>query len=265
MVITFITDFGMKDPYVGMMKGAILKLNSSVQFIDITNEIPPHDICKAGFFLSEIMPYFSEGTIHLCVVDPGVGSLRKILLADINNQFVIFPDNGLISRSVKKYGIRTLYEINKEFFNDVSSTFHGRDIFAPVAGRLASSCNHEELQFLNKIKTDDLILNPASDLDRSQNNVTGKFLYADVFGNMIFDIRKADIDDNFIHSEILYIDVVGLKIEDFKLSYHEGQKGELIALWNSLGYLEIACVEGNAFEKITGSGRELICTIKLNN
>src|SRR4030043_1230709 len=134
-IITLLTDFGLKDPYVASMKGVILSINPQCTLVDITHQVSPHDIREGAFILAQTYSTFPKGTIHLSVVDPGVGSARKPILIVTKNYFLMGPDNGLFAFAVKRETLKQVVVLtNQKFFlSEISSTFHGRDIFAPVA------------------------------------------------------------------------------------------------------------------------------------
>src|SRR5512139_936347 len=141
-IITLITDVGIEDTYAGVLKGVILSISPSCSIVDITHQIPPQDVRAACFALSTSYAYFPQGTIHLVIVDPGVGGKRRPLLIETEDYFFIGPDNGVFTAILVNPGLKSVIEItNREYFlQEVSSTFHGRDIFAPVAAHLANGC-----------------------------------------------------------------------------------------------------------------------------
>jgi S-adenosylmethionine hydrolase len=138
-IITLLTDFGNQDPYVGIMKGVILGLCPDAALVDLCHETSAHDVLGGSFLLQSASPFFPAGTIHVAVVDPGVGGARRPILAHIDDQFFVAPDNGLLSYSMSHGALRTVRAITaREYLlPEVSATFHGRDVFAPVAGHLA--------------------------------------------------------------------------------------------------------------------------------
>src|SRR5215471_1003828 len=136
MIITLTTDFGLSDPFVGIMKGVILGINPKAQLVDISHDIRSYDIAEAAFVIESMYPYFPEGTVHIVVVDPGVGSARRPIAASSHGQLFVAPDNGVLSTVLEKEA----YHIQNSglFLKSVSQTFHGRDVFAPVAAHLAN-------------------------------------------------------------------------------------------------------------------------------
>ncbi len=201
--ITLTTDFGLSDPWVGAMKGVILSINPDVSVVDISHGINPQNISEAGFVLSLACPYFDEGTVHVAVVDPGVGGKRRAILIETYRYFFIGPDNGIFSfvldgRNSGELGeVRRVIELeNKEFYRKgqkgtTSSTFHGRDIFAPVAAHVALGVDPAQMG---------CVINNPIILDTPQPTVTddtltGIVLYIDSFGNLITNISEALLDD----------------------------------------------------------------------
>ncbi|OGP72581.1 MAG: hypothetical protein A2V86_04030 [Deltaproteobacteria bacterium RBG_16_49_23] len=242
-IITLLTDFGTKDHYVASMKGVILRINSRCALIDISHGVSPQDIREGAFLLTGACSYFPKGTIHIAVVDPGVGSPRKPILIETKNYFFIGPDNGLLTLAARKDGIRqTVVLTNKKYFlSEVSATFHGRDIFAPVAGHLS------------------LGVTPASfgkrtehwvELDRGKpkikgDTLIGEVIHIDGFGNLISNIEKEGFS-KFIKDRPFLIRAGKKTIQDLKRGYYEGKKNDPIALFGSGGFLEISVREGNA-------------------
>ena len=178
-IITILTDFGLQDPYVASMKGVILSINPDVQLIDISHEIGKFNIQEAAFKLAASVPYFTPSTIHLVVVDPGVGSDRKPLIVLTRHYFFIGPDNGVLSLAAEQDGIKRIIEIqNKNFIRKpVSNTFHGRDLFAPVAAyvakRVALKKFGPNIRKMVKLKIPEVVI--------SHNEIKGKILYIDGF------------------------------------------------------------------------------------
>ncbi len=249
-IVTFITDFGTSDPYVAMMKGVMLKVNPSVNFVDIVNELEVGDIMCASFILSESYRYFPVGSVHLVVVDPTVGSERKAIFSFKDGHFFVGPDNGVLSPVLSE-----VFEIKKEI-GKKSNTFDGREVFAEVSARLASGEEKENLG--NRITNPVKINIPAP---RVENNETiGEVIYIDKFGNLISNIKE-----NQISADGVEVEIKGIKIRNLSKKYSEGSEGKPIALVNS-GFktLEVSLNRGNAAsffdsrvgEKITIRGKD---------
>jgi len=246
-IITFLTDFGTKDNYVASMKGVILSINPNCTLIDITHHVKPQDIREGAFILANTYSYFPKGTIHLSVVDPGVGGPRKPILIVTRDYFFVGPDNGLFTLVAPKEKVNQVISLtNKKFFlPQLSTTFHGRDIFAPVAARLSLGVKPKE--FGEEIKS-------WAKLDFEAPIIKGKELIGEVFhidsfGNIISNINEQPFA-KFVKSCPFIIKVGKRTIHDLKKGYWEGKKNELIALFGSGGFLEISVREGNAQKRL---------------
>ncbi len=239
-IITLTTDFGAGDHYVGVMKGVIAGINPSAVVIDITHGIEAYNIAEAAFKLHASYSYFPEGTIHVAVIDPGVGSARRAIAAEAGGYRFVGPDNGVFSMIFDKSGADQVVEIrNPEFMlSTVSATFHGRDIFAPAAAHLSKGIALEELG-------DVLTSYESLDIQEAHDGgdvMTGRAIYADRFGNLVTNIPGSVIT-NF--SSVRAGDVT---ISSLSGSYADGKEGKLIALVGSSGFLEISVNKGSAFE-----------------
>lgn len=235
-IITLMTDFGLKDNYVGVMKGVIYSINPDVQIIDITHLINPYDVVGTNYLLKSSFKYFPKGTIHVVVVDPGVGSKREIIVVKTRDYYFLSPNNGILDFTMDKFEeIKIVAATKKDYFLDeISSTFHGRDIFAPVAAYLSLGKPIEELGHrLNKITLLPFGFKPLFEKDR----IVAKIIYIDHFGNLITNIEKEEFP--FEDAEVL-IEVGGVQIKGISQTYSQLKSGELLALWNSSGHLEIA-------------------------
>jgi len=249
-VIALMTDFGEDDFFVASLKGVIVKINPSARIIDITHRIPSFDIKAASFILFSSYKYFPFRTIFLVVVDPGVGSYRKILLAETKNYFFIAPDNGALSLVLEEEDIEQLREVknSKYFLPELSRTFEGRDKMAPAAAWLSRgiSCVEfgPEATSYKKFR----LQKPRI----KGNEIIGHVLYIDKFGNLITNIpermlellRKKTDKNKFI------ISLKGRKITSFVQNYSSVKKGGLLFIVGSLGLIEIAAKEASAVEKL---------------
>jgi hypothetical protein len=244
-VITLITDFGLQDGYVGVMKGVIAKINPSVNIIDISNNIEPQDIFQAAYALYSSYAYFPKGTIHVVVVDPGVGSKRKVLCLKTKDYLFIAPDNGVLSFIAAREESPSIREITnkKLFLPEISDTFHGRDIFAPTAAHLSKGFSYKDLgKRVSKIKEIDLpkpIRSPGGVLK-------GEIIYVDGFGNLITNINRDMIGRLREKSENLVIVVGRRKLNKISNSYADVGVGDVVAIFGSSGYLEISVNHGSA-------------------
>jgi S-adenosylmethionine hydrolase len=240
MHITLMTDFGMCDSYSAVMKGVIASINPHAQVIDITHSLPAFDIQKASFELLRYYEYFPYRTIHVVVVDPGVGSSRRILAVKTDAYYFLLPDNGIISHLVsreKKYEIREV--TNENFFHlPVSATFHGRDIFAPVAAHLSM---RDIFSQLGDYVTNPVLCNIASSY-RHDDSIYGVIQDYDSFGNAILSIQNSEIDFN--KKYIVRVDKIS--ICECASTYANAPMHALVMIPGSSGYIEIACRNGSA-------------------
>jgi len=233
-VITLLTDFGTADYFVGAVKGAILSVNSNVCIVDITHEIPAQDIEAGAFMLLAAYKTFPRGTIHIGVVDPGVGSARRPIIVTANDQFFVGPDNGIFSYISAH---RTFHVTATEYFRpDPSSTFHGRDIFAPVAAALSTGVAPE--QFGAEINDDVRLPSLETPL---------RIIHIDRFGNCVTNIRRETFEGNSLK-------INGKTISAVRNFYGEASAGELFAIWGSAGFLEIS-INGGSAAQILGAKR----------
>ena len=235
-IITITTDFGLADHYVGAMKGVVLDISPDSIIVDISHEIPKYDITKASFMVQNFHKYFPKDSIHVVVVDPGVGSERKPVAVQTEQGIFVGPDNGVFSFVLDDSA--EVFEItNKDFMlHDISSTFHGRDIFAPTAAHLSRGLDIKEVgPDLSSPK----LLN-FNQPDVTDNKVIGEIIYQDSFGNLITNIPAKLVNGA---SQV----VIGKHIIDTVAnSYAEVCKGELLAIIGSSGYLEISVSQGSA-------------------
>lgn len=244
-IITLTTDFGNDDPFDGVMKGVILSICPDANIIDLTHNISPQDIYQANFLLTSSYKFFPPGTIHICVVDPGVGSLRKPILIESTNYFFIGPDNGLFTGILEKEDITNVVELTekKYWLPKVSQTFHGRDIFAPIAAHIANREN--VFNFGKQIKKEDLVKLPIQKPVKNKDGIAGIIQYIDHFGNLITNISSDEIP-NKITGKIKNHSLCGL-VECFG----EARRNTLSTIKGSSGFVELFINKGNA-AKITG-------------
>jgi len=252
-IIAIITDFGTQDVYAAVMKGIILGLNPDISIIDISHEVEPFGIASVSFLLYACWDYFPEGTIFLSVVDPGVGSKRGILIAEQKDKFLITPDNGSITllyyrkRSFKIYtpSDRIMERITDRV-SEVSRTFHGRDIFAPLAALLS-------LEGIKKVKgkmhRPFLLSNlmPVKDNpdDKETGIIRGTILHIDRFGNCISSIHEDDLS-GFTGKTGIIVETGSTRIRGISNYFSEVLRGRILAYFGSSGFLEIAANMGNA-------------------
>jgi S-adenosylmethionine hydrolase len=252
-IITLLTDFGWKDGYIGAMKGVILKINPACRIIDLAHEIPRHDVMAAALVLRQTYHFFPSGAIHIVVVDPGVGGPRRPLVLETSDYRFVGPDNGCFTFVLKRQkGIRAYELIEKQFhLPRVSHTFHGRDIFAPVAAYLSKGVSPAAMG--PPIETADLTALSIPDPAVNGEALCGEVIGVDSFGNLITTISR-DAMEVFAPEGIVEIEIGGERITGLKSSYGEGRAGEVIALWGSTGFLEIALKEQD-LQRERGWGR----------
>ena len=234
--ITLLTDFGTGDYFVGAMKGIILSVNPGAALIDITHDIPPQDVQAAAFTLLACYRSFAQGTIHVAVVDPGVGSTRRPILAVAGRQFFIGPDNGILSYVLDNEPDQTIFHITSEQFfrKPLSATFHGRDVFAPVAAALSTGLSSDS--FGPKID-DPVKLSALRPVLGRNSKVSGRIIHIDRFGNCVTNIERSSLSDNTPVSLM----VKGKRVEAFREFYGEaGADKKPFAIWGSAGFLEVS-------------------------
>jgi S-adenosyl-L-methionine hydrolase (adenosine-forming) len=244
-IVTLLTDFGRQDVYVGVMKGAIATVNSQLQVVDLTHEIPPQNIGVASFCLLNAYAYFPANTVHVAVVDPGVGSQRRGVAIAFKEGFVVCPDNGLCSGILEQKGAIAAVElINPQYWRTPhpSSTFHGRDIFAPVGAHLASGVPLTALG--RAIDPDSLIRLSLPPIQKSDRDITGCIQYIDGFGNLITNIPGESVDGKSWQA------IVNNSIVAAGNTYSDVPSGETIVLVGSHSWIEIAVNGGNAAQKL---------------
>jgi len=245
-LITLLTDFGTQDYFVGAMKGAILSINPAAQIIDITHDISPQDIHAGAFNFVSIYKDFPPGTIHLGVVDPGVGSNRYALLIECAQQYFIGPDNGLFSWICEREGKFVARQLtNEQFFRQpVSATFHGRDVFAPVAAALSNGVNPEEFGPL----IEDIVLLESLEPKTTAKGIEARIIHIDRFGNCITNLRREHFGDEEV-SAGMSLSVNEERVTSFRKFFsqttaHGGD--ELFMIVGSAGFLEIAARNASA-------------------
>jgi S-adenosyl-L-methionine hydrolase (adenosine-forming) len=245
-VITLTTDFGLASPYVAAMKGVILSINPAVTLLDLSHTIPPQDLRHAAYFLATAVPYFPPRTIHVCVVDPGVGSARAALCIEANGQRLVGPDNGvftlLVGKSATPPVARRLAD-SRYWKASVSSTFHGRDIFSPVAAHLSLGVDPAAF---GPVLPDPVLLAPRSAVT-FEDGWRGEVQFVDDFGNLITNIPACKL--KVLPMEV---SVAGLPptVMRWVRTYAEAAAGELVCLFSSDGFVEIAEVNGNAARRL---------------
>ena len=252
-IITLLTDFGSQDYFVGAMKGAILSFNPSAVIVDITHEIPPQDIRAAAFNLLAVHKDFPAGTIHVAVVDPGVGSPRRSMIVNCAGQFFVGPDNGVFSWVCERAENSLAINItNEQFFRQpVSETFHGRDIFAPVAAALA---NRVDLKEFGPVIDDLVQLESLQPRTLADGLTEASIIHIDRFGNCITNLTREHLAAGQFTAGALLVN--GHEVSSFRKFFADGgvEQGGLFCLFGSAGFLEIAAQNSSA-AKILGAQR----------
>jgi len=241
-IVTLTTDFGLRDPFVGIMKGVILGIAPDAQIVDLAHEIPPQDIFEAALAIAAAYPYFPAGTVHVVVVDPGVGSDRRALAVQRGGCVFLAPDNGVLSFVMDEPRPERIYSLTDRrfFLSRVGSTFHGRDVFAPVAAHILRGVG---LDKLGPPVSDPVIL-PFPRPVRDANRLVGEVIHVDRFGNLVTNVRTTDME-SFPpgRSSVLVGDV---RIRGLSRSYSDAAPGSPVAVIGSSGLLEIALNRGDA-------------------
>ena len=267
-LITLTTDFGTSDPYVGLVKGVVLGINPNVTLVDITHEIAPQNVLQGAFLLGNSYGFFPAHSIHLAVVDPGVGTSRRPVLLDTPQGRFIGPDNGILSYVLLANGqpapakvgqvalppqCRAYHLTNPCYWlRSLSSTFHGRDLFGPVAAHLSLGVSPRELG--EEISS--LICLPVATPAWDDNRVLGQVVHIDRFGNLVTDLRASLFQDN----ERVMVQVGGKEIQGLSASYVEG--GEILALIGSCNTLEVAVKNGSAAARLGSSIGDAVTVVR---
>lgn len=232
-VLTLTTDFGYRDHYVGVMKGVVASLAPGVQIFDITHDVPSFAIAEGAFVIAQAWRFYPEGTVHAVVVDPGVGSLRAPIAAAAGGHFFVAPDNGVLSRVLESVGTFSMRRVaTRHGLGAISRTFHGRDLFAPVAARLVAGLPFEDV---GPSVAEAVRLPPVAVADGN-----GSVLHVDRFGNIVTSFRPDDLDDGT--GLAVGGTVVSLRAD----SYADAPQGELFLIVGSSGYVEISINQGSA-------------------
>lgn len=251
MVIALLTDFGTADHYVAAMKGVILSIAPEAILVDITHEIEPQNIRAGAFVLSQCFRDFPTGTIFVAVVDPGVGTDRKALAVRTDEFTFVAPDNGILSPVIETGTFKAFEITDRKFLRSaVSSTFHGRDIFAPAAAHIFNGTSPENL---GPQVTELIQLGPLMPAAKEKSRVTGQILHVDRFGNLITNLTMNDIAGGFKAIVLGDLSVTGV----FN-NFEDAQDEELFAFVGSGGFVEIALKNGSAQEKSGASAGDRV-------
>ena len=255
-IIALTTDFGTRDYYVAAVKGVILGIIPDAVIVDVTHEIDPHNVQQGAFVLRQVWPWYPEGTIHIAVVDPGVGSERRILLGRYAGRWVIAPDNGMVTFLHREIPVETMHvvENRKYFAPTLSSTFHARDIMAPVAAHLARGVPpHEFGRATDRIE----LLPIESQATITQERAVGMVLYVDHFGTLVTNIRRDQVDPaaGDVRGHVV---VNGQTLGAVRTTFSDVAPGEPVALWGGCDRLEIAVHRGRAVDRYGDDARVIL-------
>ncbi len=246
-LITLLTDFGSRDAFVGIMKGVILKISPEINIIDLTHGIQPQEVGEGAFILSSAYPFFPDGTIHICVVDPGVGSKRRAIIIETEKYVFVGPDNGIFAYVyLREPNVRVISITQTDYMlPQISNTFHGRDIFASVAAHIA---NGVPISRFGPEVTDyhtGLISIPVV----KDNIICARVLHIDHYGNIITNVGKSLFTETTKNKKF-QIRLAAMTIDRIRNSYDEVNIGSFLAIWGSVDQLEIAVNKGNAAKLI---------------
>lgn len=245
-IITLLSDFGLQDPYVAEMKAVILSICPETRLVDISHEIEKFNIHMGAFILASATPYFPASTIHVAVVDPGVGTKRRPIIVETKCSFYVGPDNGILMLAAHKEGMRHVYHVkNSQYMlSQVSRTFHGRDIFAPVAAHLANG--HAPSDFGPEIH--DYALPESAKPCMKRAKLSGEILHIDGFGNLVINISREDLEKMGIREDLDFVVQFNGKTMSLRLcsAYGGVPRKSPLAIIGSGGFLEFSVNQGSA-------------------
>ncbi|MES1246030.1 MAG: SAM-dependent chlorinase/fluorinase [Acidobacteriota bacterium] len=236
-VLTLLTDFGVEDWYVAAVKGVVLRLAPGTQLVDVSHQVPAGDLLTGAFLLAAAVPWFPDGTVHLAVVDPGVGSARRILAARLDAGWVVAPDNGLLTHLLHRKAVRSVRSVEKPglFLDNPGQTFHGRDRFAPVAAWLLRGNSAEELG----PEIDDPVRFPWEEPRRAPGLLSGKVAHVDRYGNLVTDIPSGWLPEGDACRDCR-AEIAGRQVVHRAGHYAEIPEGEAAMIPGSLGTVELS-------------------------
>ncbi|MFW9906876.1 MAG: S-adenosyl-l-methionine hydroxide adenosyltransferase family protein [Candidatus Thorarchaeota archaeon] len=249
-IITLLSDFGLKDSYVAEMKGVIFTMAPQAKIVDITHQIDKYDILMGTFILASATRYFPHGSIHVAVVDPGVGGKRRPIMIKTKKNYYIGPDNGILVLAALNDGIEKVYHISKDIIlkKEISATFHGRDIFAYTASKIANGLKPDSIG----VEINDYLVPDFAQARISKNEINCEIIHIDDFGNLITNVNFNQLNNLGLH----YGSNLSLRIGELNLdikllrTYSEARSNELLALIGSHNFLEISENLGSASKRI---------------
>jgi len=249
-IISLLSDFGLKDSYVAQMKAVILSICPKATIVDISHQVERHNLRMGAFILASAAPYFPDGTVHVAVIDPGVGGKRRPILIEAKRSFYVGPDNGLLLLAAKSGEIKKVYHIVERRFmaERISATFHGRDIFAPVAAHIA---NGVEPRRIGRVITD-FVVSDYSEVKIERGAVDCEVVHIDGFGNVVTNLHSKDLGKTAIrYGSLFKLKYKGKSVElRFCRTYSDVKVGALLGLIGSHGFLEIAVNQGSAAKRL---------------
>jgi S-adenosylmethionine hydrolase len=255
-ILTLTTDFGMTGSYVAALKGVLLDMAPGAQLVDVCHTISPQNILEGGFVLAGIVDVFPKGTVHLVVVDPGVGTERRLIAAMFADQWFVLPDNGLLTGVARGRTPAGIWELTNPALHRpvVSATFHGRDILAPAAAHLLRGGDPAQLGPAR----DRFITLRNFEPDADERGFVGEVIFRDTFGNLMTNINAEHLGET--SRDAWEIEIAGERIPGILRTYGERSTGTLIALVGSAGWVEVAIVNGDAARQLTaGAGTTVWC------
>lgn len=251
-IITFLTDFGEEDPYVGAVKGVILSISPRAKLIDLSHNIQKYNILQGAFYLLSVAKYFPKNTIHLAIIDPGVGSERRPIIIETNNMFFVGPDNGILSLAAENDKVQKIVEIKNSayFLKPVSNTFHGRDIFAPIAAHLANNQTPEEFGALIQ----DWIQIKIPEIRINKSEIDAEIIHIDRFGNIVTNISRNTFEAlKKSRKDFQKLKVI-LNDQELEIplctSYNQVEIGEFLGIFGSTDFLEISRNQNSAADDL---------------
>lgn len=257
-IVTLTTDFGSSDPYVGIMKGVILGINPEVQLVDISHDIRPYDVLEAAYAVAQAYRCFPPRTVHLVLVDPGVGTARRPLIVSADRYVFVAPDNGVLSLVyAQEESLHVRHITATHYFREpISHTFHGRDVFAPVVGWLSRGVETEKL---GELITDYARFVPPQPKRVGDHELKGMVVRVDRFGTLVTNFTPADLPELFGENPAPFKMLAGkTEISNLRTAYAEGAQGEVFVILGSSGYLEVAANRASAAQALgLGKGAEV--------
>jgi S-adenosylmethionine hydrolase len=249
-VVTFTTDFGLQDPFVGIMHGVVLNIHPETRIVDVSHAVTSYDVIDGAWTIAQAYRFFPPRTIHVVVVDPGVGSARRPILAETDDYIFVAPDNGVLSlveAREPRFSVRHI-TADRYFLQPVSQTFHGRDIFSPVAGWLSKGVDPSEFgpEVSDYVKLQFPVVECIS-----ANELRGVVVRVDKFGNLITNLSETDVAELVASPPARFrLTIGGATVTRLRSSYAEGGDEEFFAILGSSGFLEVAARQASAAEKL---------------